>query len=781
MRQLRQGHDRVSSKHPERERTALKSIKTDRNIHRLSYNTDQLDTTRATINMVHNNVSLTVSQDEATKADDEAKRRLLASRKLSLVVDLDQTIIHATVDPTVADWQKDSENPNHDAVKDVRSFLLKDDGPEKKGCWYYIKLRPYLKEFLENVSKIYELHIYTMGTRAYAKNIADIIDPQHKIFGDRILSRDESGSMTAKNLQRLFPVDTKMVVIIDDRGDVWKWSPNLIKVTPYDFFVGIGDINSSFLPKKPGPKPSLKSAPVAAPKPVHDLTEGAATAEPEPKTNGDTTHHADTSSTEETDPPTVSNVSPLEQLVAMGGSDDASIREAQTISQDEALAAQLEERPLLQKQKQLEAEDAATEVAAANEDGDAPHTSQPSEVSSVSIDSDKPKHNLLQDHDRELYQLEDSLRKVHTEFFIIYNSQLANAQGGRLGQLRGGQKRKASGPTDKSDLDLVPDIKLVLPAVKAKALAGVVIVFSGVVPLGLDVGTTDIAILAQSFGARIEENVNRNTTHVVAARNRTLKVRKALKRGKGRIKIVNPQWLTDSINSWEKKDEKSYLLDIDEGRSGPTDDDDILSESESPASETDNDTDSSTSKKLSSRPTLHLKTGSNADDTDSDVEGGLPSDLDIDDGSPIGGDNEDWSAMNDELADFLGSDVGESDDDANSVASGESFGSSKLSVRMSRKRAREENDSGGESEDGTGTKVKKKQKGLTSLSQEVSAEFDEEGENGANGIPSDDEADDEEPHEEGDGWSDFEGDLEEELDKAASEDVVEENLPNGEG
>ena len=43
-----------------------------------------------------------------------------------------------------------------------------------------------------------------------------------------------------------------MVVIIDDRGDVWQWESNLIKVVPYDFFVGIGDINSSFLPKKNG-------------------------------------------------------------------------------------------------------------------------------------------------------------------------------------------------------------------------------------------------------------------------------------------------------------------------------------------------------------------------------------------------------------------------------------------------------------------------------------------------------------------------------------------------
>jgi RNA polymerase II subunit A-like phosphatase len=34
-----------------------------------------------------------------------------------------------------------------------------------------------------------------------------------------------------------------MVVAIDDRADVWKWSPNLIKVRPYNFFLGIGDIN----------------------------------------------------------------------------------------------------------------------------------------------------------------------------------------------------------------------------------------------------------------------------------------------------------------------------------------------------------------------------------------------------------------------------------------------------------------------------------------------------------------------------------------------------------
>ena len=158
--------------------------------------------------MTHDTPHLTISKEEAGKIDEEAKHRLLSSRKLSLVVDLDQTIIHAAVDPTIAEWMKDKDNPNYEAVKDVRSFQLVDDGPGMRGCWYYIKLRPGLEDFLDHISQLYELHIYTMGTRQYAQQVANIVDPHRKYFGDRILSRDESGSMVANNPERLFPVDT---------------------------------------------------------------------------------------------------------------------------------------------------------------------------------------------------------------------------------------------------------------------------------------------------------------------------------------------------------------------------------------------------------------------------------------------------------------------------------------------------------------------------------------------------------------------------------------------
>lgn len=135
------------------------------------------DTERAPIRMAHDTPHLSISKKEAETIDEESKKRLLAARKLSLVVDLDQTIIHAAVDPTIGEWQKDKDNPNYDAVKDVRSFQLLDDGPGMRGCWYYIKLRPGLAEFLETISQMYELHIYTMGTRQYAKQIAAIVDP----------------------------------------------------------------------------------------------------------------------------------------------------------------------------------------------------------------------------------------------------------------------------------------------------------------------------------------------------------------------------------------------------------------------------------------------------------------------------------------------------------------------------------------------------------------------------------------------------------------------------
>lgn len=107
---------------------------------------------------------------------------------------------------------------------------------------YYIKLRPHLDDLLAYCQERYEMHIYTMGNREYANYILKIIDPEGKFFGDRIITRDENEKLLEKNLDRLSR-EHRNIVILDDRGDVWKYVPNLINVKPY-FFFRSGDINA---------------------------------------------------------------------------------------------------------------------------------------------------------------------------------------------------------------------------------------------------------------------------------------------------------------------------------------------------------------------------------------------------------------------------------------------------------------------------------------------------------------------------------------------------------
>ena len=67
------------------------------------------DASRASIQMTHSANGPTVSLEEARRIDRESAQHLLNSRRLSLIVDLDQTIVHATVDPTVGEWIAEGE------------------------------------------------------------------------------------------------------------------------------------------------------------------------------------------------------------------------------------------------------------------------------------------------------------------------------------------------------------------------------------------------------------------------------------------------------------------------------------------------------------------------------------------------------------------------------------------------------------------------------------------------------------------------------------------------
>lgn len=428
-----------------------------------SWVTESTDSDRAVINMIHDQTLLAVSRDEASRAEAQLQRRLLKHRKLSLVVDLDQTIIHACIEPTIGEWQRDLTSPNYEAVKDVKAFQLNDDGPRglALGCWYYIKMRPGLKEFLFRIVEMYELHVYTMGTRAYAQNIANIVDPEHKLFGDRIISRDESGSLTAKTLSRLFPVDTKMVVIIDDRSDVWpKNRPNLIKVVPYDFFVGIGDINSSFLPKRQDVPRATQVIKLRIPDKSYQSAEANVdTTKNDENNQGDKNGEKKTSTEEIADG--IDRISALEELVSMGGGDDPAIRRIQAEEQEEFLEKQLKERPLLHMQQELDKEDNETLTQSSNGESD-----EATKNGEEAAGHPQHRHHLLKDDDKELIYLEAHLTNVHKAFYDEYDRTLPSAQGGRVAHLRPGQNKKMSLGDEAADLKLVPDIAEVMPRLK---------------------------------------------------------------------------------------------------------------------------------------------------------------------------------------------------------------------------------------------------------------------------------------------------------------------------
>ncbi|KAJ3235617.1 Carboxy-terminal domain (CTD) phosphatase [Chytriomyces hyalinus] len=221
-------------------------------------------TEKATINMSHNALGLLVSESKAKEIERETAQRLRKQKKLSLILDLDQTVIHATVDRNVGEWLQDVDHPDHHALKNIFHFTLAGDRDKNI---YYIKVRPGTFEFLEKAHKLFEMHIYTMGTRPYAEAIAKILDPTGALFNERILSRDDSGSFQEKSVKRIFPGEGEtMAVVLDDRGDVWSWSRNLIRVNPFNFFIGTGDINEP--PGKSGrktmPPPNVQeSAPAA--------------------------------------------------------------------------------------------------------------------------------------------------------------------------------------------------------------------------------------------------------------------------------------------------------------------------------------------------------------------------------------------------------------------------------------------------------------------------------------------------------------------------------------
>ncbi|XAR64337.1 Phosphoprotein phosphatase [Bertholletia excelsa] len=178
-------------------------------------------------------------QRERTRRIEE-QRKMFAAHKLCLVLDLDHTLLNsakfAEVDPVHDEILRKKEE--QDREKPYRHLFRF----PHMGMW--TKLRPGIWNFLEKASKLYELHLYTMGNKLYATEMAKLLDPKGVLFAGRVISRGDDNDLfdgdervpKSKDLEGVLGMESA-VVIIDDSVRVWPHNKlNLIVVERYIYF-----------------------------------------------------------------------------------------------------------------------------------------------------------------------------------------------------------------------------------------------------------------------------------------------------------------------------------------------------------------------------------------------------------------------------------------------------------------------------------------------------------------------------------------------------------------
>lgn len=132
------------------------------------------------VNVVAAGTAVSVCPDELVRLAKEKSARLKDQKKLVLVLDIDQTLLHATPD------REASVIMQHTSVGHEVHALTMPNGEK-----HHVKLRPYLGFFLRCLAPFFQMHIYTAGTRPYADAVVQVLDPERTLISRPVVSRDE--------------------------------------------------------------------------------------------------------------------------------------------------------------------------------------------------------------------------------------------------------------------------------------------------------------------------------------------------------------------------------------------------------------------------------------------------------------------------------------------------------------------------------------------------------------------------------------------------------------
>merc|ERR1719240_1376263 len=87
---------------------------------------------------------------------------------ISLVLDLDETLLHSSIVPL----------PTYDIVFPVHFNSV--------NYQVFVRKRPHMDYFMEQVSKMFEIIVFTASQKVYADKLLSIIDPQRKWIKHRV-------------------------------------------------------------------------------------------------------------------------------------------------------------------------------------------------------------------------------------------------------------------------------------------------------------------------------------------------------------------------------------------------------------------------------------------------------------------------------------------------------------------------------------------------------------------------------------------------------------------
>jgi len=188
---------------------------------------------------------LKLSKRALRKVQEETVKSLIAKRKILLVLDIDQTFLQAT-------QSSQARKVLNCGVFKSSTFSFK---VSRHSSPYYFKIRPGFKKFLHSCRDLFDVRVYTMSVREYAEKVVNIVDdPIKPIIMGRIVSRDDVvEEKQYKSIERLCPCDESLVLIVDDRVDVWASKRNVIKIHKYQFWpdnVCVLNITCSLVPAK---------------------------------------------------------------------------------------------------------------------------------------------------------------------------------------------------------------------------------------------------------------------------------------------------------------------------------------------------------------------------------------------------------------------------------------------------------------------------------------------------------------------------------------------------